>query len=82
MCTYGCDDTFGIYKTVPRELIPIDDNLTMVQAGVEGVLAVEENNECPDVLASLAAEEVGSNGIVTQLRYVLCLATRPTNRTA
>jgi len=44
---YGITCGFGIFKTLPRELVPIDDTLTLADVGVEGTVAIEECDECP-----------------------------------
>ena len=53
---YGITAAFGIFKTLPRELVPIEDQL-IGQAGIQGTLAVEESGMCPEPLAYITVTE-------------------------
>ena len=72
---YGITCGFGIFKTLPRELVPIDDPLTLAGVGVEGTVAIEECDECPAPLTYIddSVEDVLRAGkfLLMKVRYVL-----------
>ncbi len=51
------DVSFGIFKTVPRQAIPFDEQAT-VETVAECTLVVEERDDFPDPLTYLAQYEV------------------------